>query len=136
MSVRLLLPCHSRLLTPTPKQAEHSGALGQHSASSRGAQSKHTVLAKLPFDHCALTLKPFETPVCTQDGTVYELLAIIPFLRQHGTDPMTGKKMAPGDLIKLNYARNNQGVSFALDPGKGEMSLHLFCFLSFSLGLD
>ncbi|GAA5957162.1 hypothetical protein JCM8115_003975 [Rhodotorula mucilaginosa] len=89
--------------------AEHSGALGQHSASSRGAQSKHTVLAKLPFDHCALTLKPFETPVCTQDGTVYELLAIIPFLRQHGTDPMTGKKMAPGDLIKLNYARNNQG---------------------------
>lgn len=89
--------------------AEHSGALGQHSASSRGAQSKHTVLAKLPFDHCALTLKPFETPVCTQDGTVYDLLAIIPFLRQHGTDPMTGKKMAPGDLIKLNYARNNQG---------------------------
>ncbi|GAA5881575.1 hypothetical protein JCM3774_005355 [Rhodotorula dairenensis] len=89
--------------------AEHSGALGQHSASSRGAQSKHTVLAKLPFDHCALTLKPFETPVCTQDGTVYELLAIIPFLRQHGTDPMTGKKLAPGDLIRLNYARNNQG---------------------------
>ncbi|GAA5987359.1 hypothetical protein JCM10908_001926 [Rhodotorula pacifica] len=89
--------------------AEHSGALGQHSASSRGAQSRATVLAKLPFDHCALTLKPFETPVCTQDGTVYELLAIIPFLRQHGTDPMTGKKLAAGDLIRLNYARNNEG---------------------------
>ncbi|POY75263.1 putative Peptidylprolyl isomerase [Rhodotorula taiwanensis] len=89
--------------------AEHSGALGQHSASSRGAQAKNTVLAKLPFDHCALTLKPFETPVCTQDGTVYELMAIIPFLRLHGTDPMSGKKLAPGDLIKLNFARNNEG---------------------------
>ncbi|GAA6049389.1 hypothetical protein JCM3770_007321 [Rhodotorula araucariae] len=88
--------------------AEHSGGLGEHSAS-RGARAKNTVLAKLPFDHCALTLKPFETPVCTVDGTVYELLAIIPFLRQHGTDPMTGKKLAPGDLIRLNYARNNDG---------------------------
>lgn len=102
-------------------QAEHSGALGQHSASSRGAQAKNTVLAKLPFDHCALTLKPFETPVCTQDGTVYELMAIIPFLRQHGTDPMSGKKLAPGDLIKLNFARNNEGVR-ALSHG-GERPL-------------
>ncbi|GAA6017581.1 hypothetical protein JCM8202_000340 [Rhodotorula sphaerocarpa] len=89
--------------------AEHSGALGQHSASSRGAQSKAQVLAKLPFDHCALTLKPFDVPVATADGTVYDLLAIIPFLRQHGTDPMTGKKLAPGDLIRLNFARNNDG---------------------------
>ncbi|GAA5839584.1 hypothetical protein JCM9279_005989 [Rhodotorula babjevae] len=88
--------------------AEHSGGLGEHSAS-RGARAKNTVLAKLPFDHCALTLKPFETPVCTADGTVYELVAIIPFIRQHGTDPMTGKKLAPGDLIRLNYARNNDG---------------------------
>ncbi|TNY24354.1 hypothetical protein DMC30DRAFT_346024 [Rhodotorula diobovata] len=88
--------------------AEHSGGLGEHSAS-RGARAKNTVLAKLPFDHCALTLKPFETPVCTTDGTVYELLAIIPFIRQHGTDPMTGKKLSPGDLVRLNFARNNDG---------------------------
>lgn len=83
--------------------------MGEHSAS-RGARAKNTVLAKLPFDHCALTLKPFETPVCTTDGTVYELLAIIPFIRQHGTDPMTGKKLSPGDLVRLNFARNNDGV--------------------------
>lgn len=57
---------------------------------------------------------------------MYDLLAIIPFLRQHGTDPMTGKKMAPGDLIKLNYARNNQGVSlFCLFTGERECSCHL-----------
>ncbi|GAA5974442.1 hypothetical protein JCM11641_003215 [Rhodosporidiobolus odoratus] len=89
--------------------AEHSGALGQHTAGSRGAQSKRAVLSKLPFDSCALTLKPFETPVCTKDGTVYELLAIIPFLREHGSDPMTGEKMGPGELIRLNWARNNEG---------------------------
>lgn len=97
------------LTFPLP-QAEHSGELGQHSASTRGARQKNTVLAKLPFDHCALTMKPFETPVCTRDGTVYELLAIIPFIRQHGTDPMTGEKLSPGDLIRLNFERNNDGV--------------------------
>jgi hypothetical protein len=61
-------------------------------------------------DSCALTLKPFETPVCTADGTTYDLLSIIPFIRQHGTDPVTGKKLAAGDLIKLNFAKNNDGV--------------------------
>ncbi|GAA5849200.1 hypothetical protein JCM8547_006476 [Rhodosporidiobolus lusitaniae] len=89
--------------------AEHSGALGQHTAGSIGAQKKHAVLSKLPFDCCALTLKPFDTPVCTIDGTVYELMAIIPFLREHGTDPMTGKKMSPGNLVRLNFAKNNEG---------------------------
>ncbi|GAA5949198.1 hypothetical protein JCM10213_008240 [Rhodosporidiobolus nylandii] len=88
--------------------AEHSGALGRHTAGSVGAQKKSAVLSKLPFDCCALTLKPFETPVCTVDGTIYELLAIIPFLREHGTDPMTGKKMSAGDLIRLNFVKNNE----------------------------
>ena len=105
----LLLDLALTHLSLPRSQAEHSGGLGEHSAS-RGARAKNTVLAKLPFDHCALTLKPFETPVCTADGTVYELVAIIPFIRQHGTDPMTGKKLAPGDLVRLNYARNNDGV--------------------------
>ncbi|GAA6019639.1 hypothetical protein JCM10207_006951 [Rhodosporidiobolus poonsookiae] len=89
--------------------AEHSGALGQHSASSVGARKKTSVLSKLPFDCCALTLKPFETPVCTTNGTIYELLAIIPFIREHGTDPMTGEKLSPGDLVRLNFVRNNEG---------------------------
>lgn len=93
------------------QHAEHSGALGQHTAGSVGAQAKKTVLSKLPFDCCALSLKPFDTPVCTIDGTVYDLLAIIPFLREHGTDPMTGKKMSAGDLVRLHFAKNNEGVS-------------------------
>ncbi|GAA5827473.1 hypothetical protein JCM11251_003827 [Rhodosporidiobolus azoricus] len=89
--------------------AEHSGALGQHSAGSIGAQKKNQVLSKLPFDCCALTLKPFDTPVATTNGTIYELMAIIPFLREHGTDPMTGEKLAAGDLIRLNFQKNNEG---------------------------
>lgn len=93
-----------------PRQTEHSGEHGQHTAGGVGAKRRDVILSKLPFDCCALTLKPFETPVATREGTIYELLAIIPFLKQHGTDPMTGKKLTAGELIRLNFHRNADGV--------------------------
>jgi peptidyl-prolyl cis-trans isomerase-like protein 2 len=38
-----------------------------------------------PFDSCALTFQPFETPVCARNadgtGTVFELTSIIPWLK-------------------------------------------------------
>ncbi|GAA5895656.1 PPIL2 family peptidylprolyl isomerase [Sporobolomyces salmoneus] len=88
---------------------EHSGEHGQHTAGGVGAKRRDVILSKLPFDCCALTLKPFETPVATTEGTIYELLAIIPFLKQHGTDPMTGKKLTPGELVRLNFHKNADG---------------------------
>lgn len=42
-------------------------------------------------------------------ATIYELLAIIPFIREHGTDPKTGHKLAPSDLVKLNFFENAEG---------------------------
>lgn len=32
----------------------------------------------------------------------------MPWIRKHGTDPVTGKKLASGDLIKLNFFKNAQ----------------------------
>ncbi|KAL8287646.1 hypothetical protein RQP46_003504 [Phenoliferia psychrophenolica] len=86
----------------------HSSAAGARSRVTAGA------FARLPFDCCALTLKAFETPVCTEMGTIYELLAIIPFIRLHGSDPVTGKKLTSGDLIKLNFHKNGDDEFF--DP--------------------
>ncbi|KAK4052653.1 cyclophilin peptidyl-prolyl cis-trans isomerase Cyp8 [Microbotryomycetes sp. JL201] len=48
--------------------------------------------------------------VCTANGTTYDLLSIIPYLRQHGKDPATGQALGAGDLITLNFARNNEGT--------------------------
>jgi hypothetical protein len=36
---------------------------------------------------------------------------IIPYLRKHGTDPVTGKKLSSGDLLPLNFAKNADGSS-------------------------
>ncbi|GFY64530.1 RING-type E3 ubiquitin-protein ligase PPIL2, partial [Trichonephila inaurata madagascariensis] len=32
---------------------------------------------RLPFDHCALSLQPFEHPFCTPEGVVYDLMILI-----------------------------------------------------------
>lgn len=66
----------------------------------------------LPFDCCALSLAPFETPVCTRDGVVYELTNIIPFVRRYGVDPATGRKMARDDLVSLHFHRNAESGRF------------------------
>jgi peptidyl-prolyl cis-trans isomerase-like protein 2 len=40
-----------------------------------GARKKPTSseFRRLPFDCCALSLRPFEQPVCTKDGIIFDL---------------------------------------------------------------
>nr|XP_006135018.1 peptidyl-prolyl cis-trans isomerase-like 2 [Pelodiscus sinensis] len=63
---------------------------------------------RLSFDHCSLSLQPFEYPVCTPDGTVFDLLSIVPWIKKYGTNPITGEKLDAKSLIKLNFAKNNE----------------------------
>ncbi|EJT97800.1 peptidyl-prolyl cis-trans isomerase-like 2 [Dacryopinax primogenitus] len=93
--------------------AEHTGvAGGQHSASSSGYRAKATGsdLQQLPFDCCALSLQPFENPVVVREpdgtGNVFDLMNIIPWVKKHGTNPVTGKPLASGDLLRLHYHKN------------------------------
>jgi len=67
-----------------------------------------TVQRQLPFSHCALTLLPFESPVCTRDGIIFENSAILPFLLEHKQDPVTGKTMTSRDLITLQMDQNEE----------------------------
>ncbi|KAL4646580.1 peptidyl-prolyl cis-trans isomerase-like 2 [Arapaima gigas] len=47
---------------------------------------------RLPFDHCSLSLQPFEYPMCTPDGTVFDLLSIVPWIKKFGTNPISGER--------------------------------------------
>lgn len=80
---------------------------------------------RLPFNFCAASLQPFKHPVCTADGTIFDVEVISTWLAKHGTNPVTGKPLKEKELIKLNFARN--GDTDAHDggggagEGKGEM---------------
>ncbi|KAI0375306.1 cyclophilin-like protein [Pilatotrama ljubarskyi] len=97
--------------------AEHSGMFGQHTASSAGFKAKEQATqrrAQTPFDCCSLTFQPFNNPVCARNsdgtGNVFELVSIIPWLKQHGNiNPVTQEPLQPSDLITLHYSRKPSG---------------------------
>ncbi|KAF5736228.1 peptidyl-prolyl cis-trans isomerase CYP65 isoform X1 [Tripterygium wilfordii] len=76
-----------------------------------GAKSKEsgTPFKRLPFYCCALTFTPFEDPVCTADGSVFEILRIIPYIRKYGKHPVTGASLKQEDLIPLTFHKNDEG---------------------------
>eukprot|EP00753_Platysulcus_tardus_P016165 PLAT5441.1.p1 GENE.PLAT5441.1~~PLAT5441.1.p1 ORF type:complete len:531 (-),score=182.62 PLAT5441.1:273-1865(-) len=64
---------------------------------------------RLPFTHCALTLTPWETPVALPDGSVFDFVAIVPYVKEHGINPITGEAASLSDIIRLTYHRNAEG---------------------------
>lgn len=67
-----------------------------------------TSFKRLPFDHCCICLQPFDDPYCDSDGNIFELQAIIDFLKKFKVNPVTGKKLDIKSLIKLNFFKNAQ----------------------------
>uniref|UniRef100_A0AAX7T714 PPIase cyclophilin-type domain-containing protein n=1 Tax=Astatotilapia calliptera TaxID=8154 RepID=A0AAX7T714_ASTCA len=65
------------------------------------------------FDTCAVTcfslsLQPFEYPVCTEEGVVFDLAStVVQFEKQICSFPP--QKLEAKSLIKLNLAKNNDG---------------------------
>nr|CAH7713098.1 unnamed protein product [Callosobruchus chinensis] len=64
---------------------------------------------RLPFDHCCLSLQPFQVPYCDLDGNIFDLEALIPFMKKYKTNPVTGKPLDFKSMIQLNFHRNEDG---------------------------
>uniref|UniRef100_A0A0E0KA66 Peptidylprolyl isomerase n=1 Tax=Oryza punctata TaxID=4537 RepID=A0A0E0KA66_ORYPU len=76
-----------------------------------GAKQKEagTPFKRLPFYCCALTFLPFEDPVCTADGSVFDLMSIIPYIKKFGKHPVTGTPLKQEDLMPLTFHKNSDG---------------------------
>ncbi|KAJ9564264.1 hypothetical protein OSB04_000230 [Centaurea solstitialis] len=76
-----------------------------------GAKSKElrTPFKRLPFYCCALTFTPFEDAVCTKDGSVFDIMHIIPYIRKYGKHPVSGVPLKQEDLIPLTFHKNSEG---------------------------
>ncbi|KAL4223912.1 RING-type E3 ubiquitin-protein ligase ppil2 [Mactra antiquata] len=75
----------------------------------KGKQVKNSEFRRLPFSSCTLSMQPFENPLCTKDGVIYDLMNIVPFLKKYGINPATGEKLSAKELIRLNFHKNADG---------------------------
>ncbi|KAL1498332.1 hypothetical protein ABEB36_009145 [Hypothenemus hampei] len=74
-----------------------------------GIQSKEEKnFKRLPFDHCCLSLQPYEAPFCDLEGNIFDLDPLIPFLKKFKVNPVTGKPLDFHSLIQLNLKRNEE----------------------------
>lgn len=98
-------------------------------AGSRAQRPAGANFRRLPFNFCAASLQPFKNPVCTPEGTTFDVEVISTWLEKHDTNPVNGKPLDAKDLVKLNFARN---ADTEADPnagptdGKGDMSKWIF----------
>lgn len=64
---------------------------------------------RLPFHCCALSFTPFEVPVCTEDGSVFDLINIVPYINKYKRHPVSGQPLALKDLTPLQFHKNAEG---------------------------
>ncbi|GJN69513.1 peptidyl-prolyl cis-trans isomerase cyp8 [Purpureocillium lilacinum] len=101
----------------------YSASVGAN-ASGRGGSSSSAPFRRLPFNFCAASLQPFKNPVCTPDGTIFDVEVIGAWLDKHpNQNPVTGEPLHKKDLIRLNFARNAESDSLGagLSDGKGDL---------------
>lgn len=79
----------------------HSGRIAQNSSRAK--------FSRLPFYCCAITFQPFEDPVCAPDGTVFDIVNAVPYIRKHGRHPVTGEPLELKHLTRLHFHRNTDG---------------------------
>mmetsp|Transcript_5593 Transcript_5593/g.12389 ORF Transcript_5593/g.12389 Transcript_5593/m.12389 type:complete len:652 (+) Transcript_5593:259-2214(+) len=64
---------------------------------------------RLPFHCCAISFTPFDDPVCSDDGTVMDVVNVVPYVMRYKRHPVTGQAMQLKDLVKLNFHKNADG---------------------------
>lgn len=72
-------------------------------------EKKKAKFRRLPFNFCSISLQPFEHPLCTPEGVIFDLMNILPFLKKYKKSPVSGEPMTAKELIKLNFTKNSDG---------------------------
>lgn len=107
-SINSALPrFHTSILLTYLKRAvaaHHRPHTGGHKGAKAAAPFK-----RLPFHCCAINFTPFEDPVCTDDGTVYDIASIVPYIMKFKKHPVSGEPLALKDLTRLNFSKNGDG---------------------------
>ncbi|ORM41698.1 Peptidyl-prolyl cis-trans isomerase-like 2 [Babesia sp. Xinjiang] len=85
----------------------------------------------LPLDACALSLQPFNKPLCTPQGHVFDDNNIREYITRYGTNPVTGEPLQLTDLVPLHFTRDeNNELQCPLSYKRFTPSSHVVAVLT------
>ena len=99
-----------RLFLSASEWREEGGGRAQGGGGGARARDAEKRRGALPFYCCALGLAPFQDPVCCPEGHCFDVVNIVPYVREHGASPVTGRPLKLGDLRKLRFHRDSAGA--------------------------
>jgi peptidyl-prolyl cis-trans isomerase-like protein 2 len=70
--------------------------------------SRDSKVRRLPFDCCALSLTPYQIPVCNGQGIIFDSSSILPHVSKYNSDPITGEPMTSRDIIRLHMDKDER----------------------------
>ncbi|KAI8114427.1 hypothetical protein M9434_002551 [Picochlorum sp. BPE23] len=76
---------------------------GGHKGRLQGAKA---TFRRLPFNCCAISFKPVEDAVCTDDGTVMDIVNAVPYVQKFRRHPRTGEPLELKDLVRIKFQKN------------------------------
>mmetsp|Transcript_22623 Transcript_22623/g.59786 ORF Transcript_22623/g.59786 Transcript_22623/m.59786 type:complete len:555 (-) Transcript_22623:23-1687(-) len=80
------------------------------SQDGRGFKAQmRSPFAKLPLNCCGLSLQPFDQPVGTKDGAIFDVAHIVPYIKRYGVNPVTGGKLEVSELVPMHFHTNSDG---------------------------
>lgn len=71
--------------------------------------AKRSPFARLPLNCCALSLQPFQKPVGTRGGHIFDVTHIVQYIKKYKLNPITGERMEISELIPLHFHKNAEG---------------------------
>jgi len=85
---------------------QNAAELTSHKRGDAGTKKSS---GRLPFDHCALSLTPYEQPCCGPEGVIFDLTNLVPYLQKHKKNPISSEPMTSREIVRLNMTKNDKG---------------------------
>lgn len=120
--------------------SEHMADWGGKRSTSKLRSGDLAAMERLPFDHCALSMRPFVTPVASPDGYVFDFVQavisfvshIVPYLKKKQINPVTNQPLKVKELVRLHFHKNNKGESTFFMVGEYHCPVTFKVFNDFS----
>lgn len=85
------------------RERERESVCGCPLCTSALRWARHTTTHSSFFFSCHLNRSLFLVQVCCPGGTIFDLAAAVPYVRDHGTHPITKAPLALADLTRLKF---------------------------------